>query len=67
MGNNVTYRILLLIVALLAASLVGVIVGWAARTAEPSNGRALIAGGTAFGGTLALIITAFNFVMSTDA
>ncbi|MCG5438212.1 hypothetical protein [Micromonospora foliorum] len=67
MGYKVAIRLLLLVVAVLAASLVGVIVGWAARTVEPSNGRALIAGGTAFGGTLVLLITAFNFVMDPDA
>ncbi|MFG1869247.1 hypothetical protein [Micromonospora arborensis] len=67
MGSNVTTRVLLLVVAVLAASLTGVITSWVTRSAEPVNGRAIAAGGAAFGGTLALLITAFNFVMHPEA
>ncbi|MGC4809800.1 hypothetical protein ACLQ29_04625 [Micromonospora sp. DT228] len=59
--------ILLLLVAILASSLVAMVIGWVTWAIEHSVGKALIAGGTAFGGTLALLITAFNFVMKREA
>ncbi|MET8250544.1 hypothetical protein [Micromonospora sp. NPDC005197] len=67
MGSSTATRVLLLVVAVLAASLTGVITSWVTRSVEPNNGRAIVAGGAAFGGTLALLITAFNFVMQPDA
>ncbi|MEU1607465.1 hypothetical protein [Micromonospora matsumotoense] len=62
MGNNVAVRVLLLIVAILAASLIGVVASWVTSKIEQSTGKALLAGGTAFGGTLALLIATINFL-----
>ncbi|MEU8262023.1 hypothetical protein AB0C02_15535 [Micromonospora sp. NPDC048999] len=58
---------LLLVVAILAASLIGLIVGWVTWAIEQNAGKALLAGGGAFGGSLILMITAFNFVMNRSA
>ncbi|MEU8262022.1 hypothetical protein AB0C02_15530 [Micromonospora sp. NPDC048999] len=67
MGNGTATRVLLLVVAILAASLIGMIAGWVTWANQPSAGKALLAGGGAFGGAMVLMITAFNFVMSHHA
>ncbi|SCL35495.1 hypothetical protein GA0074692_4107 [Micromonospora pallida] len=67
MGNNVASRLLLLVIAILAASLVGTIAGWVTSVIEQSFGKALLVGGGAFGATLALFIATFNFVTRGDA
>ncbi|MGX4657243.1 hypothetical protein ACWCHM_26500 [Micromonospora sp. SCSIO 07396] len=67
MVNTVANRVMLLLIAVLAASLTGTIAGWITSEIEQSLGKALLAGGTAFGGTLALLIVAFNFLTRSDA
>ncbi|MEU7586011.1 hypothetical protein AB0A95_06895 [Micromonospora sp. NPDC049230] len=66
MGNNVATRVLLLVVAVLAASLIGVTAGWIKWATKQSAGEAIIAAGAAFGGALALMILSYNFVMQRD-
>ncbi|MBF5029609.1 hypothetical protein IRY44_07640 [Micromonospora sp. ANENR4] len=67
MSNNVATRVLLLVVAVLTASLIGVVAGLVSYAIEPNVGKALLTGGTAFGGSLVLMITALNFVMNRNA
>ncbi|WP_204034094.1 hypothetical protein [Micromonospora qiuiae] len=67
MGSDVTTRVLLLVSAILAACLIGLAASWSVWSADPRVGKALLTFGAAFGGTLALMITAFNFVMQSDA
>ncbi|MFG1803338.1 hypothetical protein ACGFI4_24665 [Micromonospora carbonacea] len=67
MGNTVSTRALLLVNAVTAASLVGVVASWVTSEIEQSLGKALLAGGTAFGATLALLIVTFNFMARGDA
>ncbi|MCX5070155.1 hypothetical protein OOJ91_30345 [Micromonospora lupini] len=66
MGKNVATRVLLLVVAVLAASLVGMAVGWINWATKQSTGEAVIAAGAAFGGALAVVILSYNFVMRRD-
>ncbi|WFF09096.1 hypothetical protein O7622_11300 [Micromonospora sp. WMMD1076] len=67
MANNVSTRVLLLLVAVLAASLVGLVTGWISWALDPSVGKALLAGGGAFGATLIVLLTAINFVLKREA
>lgn len=67
MGNTVANRVMLLLIAVLAASLAGTVAGWVTSEIEQSIGKALLAGGTAFGGTLALLLVTFNFLTRSDA
>ncbi|WP_405112684.1 hypothetical protein OG559_04265 [Micromonospora sp. NBC_01405] len=67
MGNNIANRVLLLVIAILAATLTGTVAGWVTSEIEQSIGKALLAGGTAFGGTLALLLVTFNFLTRSDA
>ncbi|MET7864894.1 hypothetical protein [Micromonospora taraxaci] len=67
MGNSTATRILLLIVAVLAACLAGMTVGWVTWAIEPSAAQTLIAGGSAFSSALALMLASYNFVMRRDA
>ncbi|MET7864893.1 hypothetical protein [Micromonospora taraxaci] len=67
MGNNVATRVLLLIIAISAAISIGLTTGWVTWEIEQSVGKALIAGGAGFGGSLALSITALNFVLKREA
>lgn len=67
MGNTVSTRALLLVNAVTASSLTGVVASWITSEIEQSIGKALLAGGAAFGGTLALLIVTFNFLARGDA
>ncbi|MEU7590887.1 hypothetical protein AB0A95_31910 [Micromonospora sp. NPDC049230] len=65
-GNDVTTRVLLLIVAVLTASLIAMSVGWISWANERRAGHAIIAAGAAFGGALGLMIVSYNFVMHQE-
>lgn len=67
MGNNVATRVLLLLVAVMAASLFGLVTGWISWALDPSVGKALLAGGGAFGATLVVLLSAINFVLRREA
>ncbi|MET8268501.1 hypothetical protein ACFYP0_27870 [Micromonospora arida] len=66
MGINVATRVLLLVVAVLAASLIGTAAGWINWATERNAGKAITTAGAAFAGALALMIVSFNFVMRRD-
>ncbi|MFG1803340.1 hypothetical protein ACGFI4_24675 [Micromonospora carbonacea] len=66
MGNNVATRVLLLLVAVLAASLTGLVAGWVSWALDPGVGKTLLAGGSAFGASLVVMLTAINFVLKRD-
>lgn len=66
MPNNVSTRVLLLLNAFQAASLVGLVTGWISSEIDPSVGKALLGGGGAFGATLVVLLTAINFVLKRE-
>ncbi len=66
MGNNFATRCLLLTVALLAASLVGLIAGWFTWAAERHMRNTVFAASGAFAVTLTLVLLVLNFLMRRD-
>ncbi|MER7441582.1 hypothetical protein [Micromonospora avicenniae] len=66
MGNNVATRVLLLLVAVLAASLVGLTAGWVTWAVEPNLRATMFTTAGAFAVSLGLLLTVFNFVMRHD-